>query len=68
MSIELDGEVYNLGLEDGYQPVLPRNITKRHKTEGEAAGAEEDKDIGEYSGTGGIAEYMAPNLIKVTHR
>ncbi|CAM5095799.1 unnamed protein product [Natator depressus] len=68
VSIELDGEVYNLGLEDGYHPVLPRNITKRHKTEGEAAGAEEDKDIGEYSGTGGIAEYMAPNLIKVTHR
>ncbi|XP_039354815.1 extracellular sulfatase Sulf-2 isoform X2 [Mauremys reevesii] len=68
VSIELDGEVYNLGLEDGYQPVLPRNITKRHKAEGEAAGGEEDKDIGEYSGTGGIAEYTAPNLIKVTHR
>uniref|UniRef100_A0A8C0QPD8 Extracellular sulfatase n=1 Tax=Chelonoidis abingdonii TaxID=106734 RepID=A0A8C0QPD8_CHEAB len=67
VSIELDGEVYNLGLEDGYQPVLSRNITKRHKEEGEAAG-EEDKDIGEYSGTGGIAEYTAPNLIKVTHR
>uniref|UniRef100_A0A8C4VZ02 Extracellular sulfatase n=1 Tax=Gopherus evgoodei TaxID=1825980 RepID=A0A8C4VZ02_9SAUR len=67
VSIELDGEVYNLGLEDGYQPVLPRNITKRHKAEGDAAG-EEDKDIGEYSGTGGIAEYTAPNLIKVTHR
>ncbi|XP_044842326.1 extracellular sulfatase Sulf-2 isoform X2 [Mauremys mutica] len=68
VSIELDGEVYNLGLEDGYQPVLPRNITKRHKAEGEAAGGEEDKDIGEYSGAGGIAEYTAPNLIKVTHR
>ncbi|XP_065270490.1 extracellular sulfatase Sulf-2 isoform X3 [Emys orbicularis] len=68
VSIELDGEVYNLGLEDGYQPVLPRNITKRHKAEGEAAGGEEDKDIGEYSGTGGIAEYTASNLIKVTHR
>jgi len=29
---------------------------------------EEDKDMAEYSGTGGIAEYAAPNLIKVTHR
>ncbi|XP_075757685.1 extracellular sulfatase Sulf-2 isoform X2 [Pelodiscus sinensis] len=68
VSIELDGEVYNLGLEDGYQPVLPRNITKRHKAEGEGAAGEEDKDLGEYSGTGGITEYMAPNLIQVTHR
>ncbi|XP_067410414.1 extracellular sulfatase Sulf-2 isoform X3 [Emydura macquarii macquarii] len=68
VSIELDGEVYNLGLEDGYQPVLPRNVTKRHKVQGEVAGEEEDKEVGEYSGTGGIAEYMASNLIKVTHR
>lgn len=29
---------------------------------------EEEKDVAEYSGTGGIAEYTAPNLIKVTHR
>uniref|UniRef100_A0A8B9J2K8 Sulfatase 2 n=1 Tax=Amazona collaria TaxID=241587 RepID=A0A8B9J2K8_9PSIT len=51
VSVELDGAVYNVGLEDGYQPVIPRNITKRHRI-----------------GTGGIAEYAAPNLIKVTHR
>lgn len=66
--MELDGAVYNLGLEDGYQPVLPRNITKRHKMQRAILREEEDKDMGEYSGTGGIAEYTAPNLIKVTHR
>ncbi|NWU49257.1 SULF2 sulfatase, partial [Dromas ardeola] len=68
VSVELDGAVYNLGLEDGYQPVLPRNITKRHKMQRALLREEEDKDMGEYSGTGGIAEYTAPNLIKVTHR
>ncbi|NXV50946.1 SULF2 sulfatase, partial [Uria aalge] len=68
VSVELDGAVYNLGLEDGYQPVLPRNITKRHKMQRAFLREEEDKDMGEYSGTGGIAEYTAPNLIKVTHR
>ncbi|KAM6404200.1 extracellular sulfatase Sulf-2 [Rhynochetos jubatus] len=68
VSVELDGAIYNLGLEDGYQPVLPRNITKRHKLQRAVLREEEDKDPGEYSGTGGIAEYAAPNLIKVTHR
>ncbi|XP_053937782.1 extracellular sulfatase Sulf-2 isoform X2 [Cuculus canorus] len=68
VSVELDGAVFNLGLEDGYQPVLPRNITKRHKMQRTILHEEEDKDMGEYSGTGGIAEYTAPNLIKVTHR
>ncbi|XP_016158706.1 PREDICTED: extracellular sulfatase Sulf-2 isoform X5 [Ficedula albicollis] len=63
VAVELDGAAYNRPLEDGYQPILPRNITKRavfHE--------EEDRDMGEYSGTGSIAEYTAPNLIKVTHR
>ncbi|NWS19067.1 SULF2 sulfatase, partial [Pachyramphus minor] len=68
VSVELDGAVYNLGLEDGFQPLLPRNISKRHKVQRAALHEEEDKDMGEYSGTGGIAEYTAPNLIKVTHR
>ncbi|KAM6339693.1 extracellular sulfatase Sulf-2 isoform 2-T9 [Alca torda] len=68
VSVELGGAVYNLELEDGYQPVLPRNITKRHKVQRAFLREEEDKDMGEYSGTGGIAEYTAPNLIKVTHR
>ncbi|NWT13929.1 SULF2 sulfatase, partial [Vireo altiloquus] len=68
LSVELDGAAYNLGLEDGFQPILPRNITKRHKVQREVFHEEEDRDLGEYSGTGSIAEYTAPNLIKVTHR
>ncbi|NXU82483.1 SULF2 sulfatase, partial [Xiphorhynchus elegans] len=68
ISVELDGSVYSLGLEDGYQPILPRNISKRHKGQRAALHEEEDRDMVEYSGTGGIAEYTAPNLIKVTHR
>ncbi|XP_064530334.1 extracellular sulfatase Sulf-2 isoform X3 [Pseudopipra pipra] len=68
VSVELAGAVYNLGLEDGYQPIFPRNISKRHKVQRAVLREEEDRDVGEYSGTGGIAEYTAPNLIKVTHR
>ncbi|XP_068890639.1 extracellular sulfatase Sulf-2 isoform X2 [Aphelocoma coerulescens] len=68
VSVELDGTDYNLVLEDGYQPILPRNITKRHKVQRAVFQEEEDRDMGEYSGTGSIAEYTAPNLIKVTHR
>ncbi|NXE36881.1 SULF2 sulfatase, partial [Ptilorrhoa leucosticta] len=68
VSVELDGAAYNLGLEDGYQPVLPRNITKRYKVQRTVSHEEEDRDMGEYSGTGSIAEYTAPNLIKVTQR
>lgn len=70
MSVELNGEVYNLDLEDGYQPVLPRNITKKHKEDKEAEGDDDDddKNMGEYSGTGSILENTVPNLIKVTHR
>ncbi|NXU12469.1 SULF2 sulfatase, partial [Pardalotus punctatus] len=68
VSVERDGAVYNLGLEDGFQPILPRNLTKRHKVQRAVSHEEEDRDMGEYSGTGGLAEYTAPNLIKVTHR
>ncbi|NXF09083.1 SULF2 sulfatase, partial [Smithornis capensis] len=68
VSVELDGGVYDLGLEDGYQLSLPRNIIKEHKVQRAVLHQEEDRDMGEYSGTGGIAEYTAPNLIKVTHR
>ncbi|NXM51764.1 SULF2 sulfatase, partial [Gymnorhina tibicen] len=68
VSVELDGAAYNLGLEDGYQPILPRNITKRHKVQRAVFREEEDRDVGDYSGTGSITEYTAPNLIKVTHR
>ncbi|NWH34779.1 SULF2 sulfatase, partial [Chloropsis hardwickii] len=68
ISVELDGAAYNLALEDGYQPILPRNITKRHQVQRAVFHEEEDRDMGEYSGTGSVAEYTAPNLIKVTHR
>ncbi|NWI42252.1 SULF2 sulfatase, partial [Picathartes gymnocephalus] len=68
VSVELDGAAYNLAFEDGYQPILPRNITQRHKVQRAVFHEEEDRDMGEYSGTGSIAEYTAPNLIKVTHR
>ncbi|NXM01307.1 SULF2 sulfatase, partial [Tyrannus savana] len=68
VSVELDGAVYSLALEDGFQPILPRNISKQHRVQRAVLHEEEDRDTGEYSGTGGIAEYTAPNLIKVTHR
>ncbi|XP_027707185.1 extracellular sulfatase Sulf-2 [Vombatus ursinus] len=63
VSIELDGELYSMGLQ-------PRNVTRRHRLEsGGAPEDQEDKDGGsEFSGTGDLQEYAAPNLIKVTHR
>ncbi|XP_045151357.1 extracellular sulfatase Sulf-2 isoform X1 [Echinops telfairi] len=63
VAVELDGEVYHVGLEDVPQP---RNLTRRHW-----AGAPEDQDdqdTGDFSGTGGLPDYSAPNPIKVTHR
>lgn len=71
VSVELDGKVYNLDLEDGYQPVLPWNVTKKPKNSQESGGegeVDDAKDMEEYSGTGSILENTAPNLIKVTHR
>ncbi|KAF7240899.1 Extracellular sulfatase Sulf-2 [Varanus komodoensis] len=44
VSVEFNGEVYNLDLEDGYQPVLPRNITNKHKYDKGAEGGEDDED------------------------
>ncbi|XP_055294628.1 extracellular sulfatase Sulf-2 isoform X6 [Moschus berezovskii] len=41
----------------------PRNLTKRHWP-----GAPEDQDGGDFSGTGGLPDYSAPDPIKVTHR
>uniref|UniRef100_A0A670XU53 Extracellular sulfatase n=1 Tax=Pseudonaja textilis TaxID=8673 RepID=A0A670XU53_PSETE len=71
VSVELDGKVYNLDLEDGYQPVLLWNVTKKPQNSQESEGGREvddAKDMEEYSGTGSILENTAPNLIKVTHR
>ncbi|XP_006839265.1 PREDICTED: extracellular sulfatase Sulf-2 isoform X1 [Chrysochloris asiatica] len=63
VAIELDGEVYHVGLEDTSQP---RNLTKRHWPG--APEDQEDKDGGDFSGTGDLPDYSAPNPIKVTHR
>uniref|UniRef100_A0A8C0P6D9 Arylsulfatase n=1 Tax=Canis lupus familiaris TaxID=9615 RepID=A0A8C0P6D9_CANLF len=63
VAIEADGGVHHPGL-DGTSQL--RNLTKRHWP-----GAPEDlddKDGGDFSGTGGLPDYSAPNPIKVTHR
>nr|XP_012419510.1 PREDICTED: extracellular sulfatase Sulf-2 isoform X3 [Odobenus rosmarus divergens] len=63
VAIKVDGGVHHTGLDDASQP---RNLTKRHWP-----GAPEDpddKDGGDFSGTGGLPDYSAPNPIKVTHR
>ena len=63
VAIEVDGGVHHRGLDDAPQS---RNLTKRHWP-----GAPEDpddKDPGDFSGTGGLPDYSAPNPIKVTHR
>lgn len=63
VAIEVDGEVYHVGLDN--MP-LPRNLTKRHWPG--APEDQDDKDGGSFSGTGGLPDYSAPNPIKVTHR
>uniref|UniRef100_H3AIA9 Extracellular sulfatase n=1 Tax=Latimeria chalumnae TaxID=7897 RepID=H3AIA9_LATCH len=66
---DLNGEVYKLNLEDGYQPVLTRNFTKRHYMTEKDVKEDDEKDIEEYSGTGGTTnELIIPSSIKVTHR
>uniref|UniRef100_A0A8C7EN88 Arylsulfatase n=1 Tax=Neovison vison TaxID=452646 RepID=A0A8C7EN88_NEOVI len=63
VAIEEDGGAHRTGLDDTSQP---RNLSKRHWP-----GAPEDpddKDGGDFSGTGGLPDYSAPNPIKVTHR
>nr|XP_048297064.1 extracellular sulfatase Sulf-2 isoform X2 [Myodes glareolus] len=63
VAIEVDGEVYHVGLDSVPQP---RNLTKRHWPG--ATEDQDDKDGGSFSGTGGLPDYSAPNPIKVTHR
>ncbi|XP_032111953.1 extracellular sulfatase Sulf-2 isoform X1 [Sapajus apella] len=63
VAIEADGRAHRVGLGDAAQP---RNLTKRH-----SPGAPEnpdDKDGGDFSGTGGLPNYAATNPIKVTNR
>uniref|UniRef100_A0A2K5PU40 Arylsulfatase n=1 Tax=Cebus imitator TaxID=2715852 RepID=A0A2K5PU40_CEBIM len=63
VAIEADGRAHRVDLGDAAQP---RNLTKRH-----SPGAPEnpdDKDGGDFSGTGGLPNYAATNPIKVTNR
>lgn len=63
VAIELDGEVHHISLDEASQP---RNLTKRHWPG--APEDQDDKDGGDFSGTGGLPDSSAPNPIKVTHR
>ncbi|XP_078275172.1 extracellular sulfatase Sulf-2-like [Rhinoraja longicauda] len=63
VSIELEGEVYDLDLDDGFHPVVPKNMTKRHDLVDE-----EEENMGESSGTGNSNELIVPASIKVTHK
>lgn len=63
VSIELEGEVYDLDLDEGFDPVVPKNVSKRHDVVDE-----EDENMSESSGTGNSNELMVPTSIKVTHK
>ncbi|XP_070237182.1 extracellular sulfatase Sulf-2 isoform X2 [Bos mutus] len=54
---------HHVSLDDTSQP---RNLTKRHWPG--APENQDDRDGGDFSGTGGLPDYSAPNPIKVTHR
>ncbi|KAJ1123225.1 hypothetical protein NDU88_001698 [Pleurodeles waltl] len=69
VSIELDEDMFNLGLEDEYQPVGTKNVTKRFISKVKVIEPEADKEMGEYSGDGSLTnELTIPSSIKVTHR
>lgn len=63
VSIELEGEVYDLDLDEGFDPVVPKNMSKRHDVVDE-----EDENMSESSGTGNSNELTVPTSIKVTHK
>ncbi|XP_066091935.1 extracellular sulfatase Sulf-2 isoform X1 [Saccopteryx bilineata] len=63
VAIEVDGEVHHISLDEATQP---HNLTKRHWPG--APEDQDDKDGGDFSGTGGLPDSSAPNPIKVTHR
>ncbi|OCT60136.1 extracellular sulfatase Sulf-2 [Xenopus laevis] len=65
VSIEVDGKVFHVGIEQEYQPIM-RNVTKRQMS---GLDDDEDKDMEDYSGTGGLTnDLIVPSSIKVTHR
>lgn len=63
VAIEVDGEVHHITLDEASQP---HNLTKRYWPG--APRDQDDKDAGDFSGTGGLPDPSAPNPIKVTHR
>lgn len=63
VSIELEGEVYDLDLDEGFDPVVLKNVSKRHDVVDE-----EDENMSESSGTGNSNELTVPTSIKVTHK
>ncbi|XP_078092647.1 extracellular sulfatase Sulf-2-like isoform X2 [Mustelus asterias] len=63
VSIELEGEVYDLDLDEGFDPVVPKNFTKRHDV-----ADEEEENMAESSGIGNSNELIVPSSIKVTHK
>ncbi|XP_068118746.1 extracellular sulfatase Sulf-2 isoform X1 [Hyperolius riggenbachi] len=66
VTVEVGGQLFNMGMEQEYEPVLKRNITKRQMSDLED---DEDKDGEEFSGTGSLTnELVVPSALKVTHR
>ncbi|KAB0400115.1 hypothetical protein E2I00_010783, partial [Balaenoptera physalus] len=57
-SVAVEG--HHVGLDDWSQP---RNLTKRHWPG--APEDQDDRDGGDFSGTGGLPDYSAPNPIKI---
>ncbi|KAG8447109.1 hypothetical protein GDO86_014532 [Hymenochirus boettgeri] len=65
VSVELDGNIFNFGIEEDYQPIS-RNYSKRPMSDLDDEG---DDDREDYSGTGALTnELIVPSSIKVTHR
>ncbi|KAI1892790.1 hypothetical protein AGOR_G00137150 [Albula goreensis] len=69
VSLEMDGDLYAVDLEDGFQPVAPRNQSQARQILGSR---EEEED--EFSGMGVTVgpktsnSLLVPSSIKVTHR
>ncbi|MBN3304048.1 SULF2 sulfatase, partial [Amia calva] len=74
VSVELNGEVFTVDLEDGYQPITPRNLSRRHSFGEEGEDGLEGQEDDDFSGMGGTSspstnnDLLVPSSIKVTHR
>ncbi|XP_063814973.1 extracellular sulfatase Sulf-2 isoform X2 [Pseudophryne corroboree] len=66
VSIEVARKIFNQHIEQEYQPVEKRNVSKSQVSE---LDDDEDKDAEDFSGTGGLTnELFIPSSLKVTHR